>query len=132
MRSIVDTLFVPIEISKLAPRIENIVNELIDKIIEKNNNTYTMDLISDFAYPLPATVIAELLGLPFEDRDTYHQWADVIVGLEENSNIDYIKKVSKTFDEMDIYFSKLIEERKKNSSSTKDNDDDRYSYRSYH
>ena len=126
MRSIVDTLFVPIEISKLAPRIENIVNELIDKIIEKNNNTTTstMDLISDFAYPLPATVIAELLGVPFEDRDTYHQWADVIVGLEENSNIDYIKKVSKTFDEMDVYFSKLIEERKKSSSSTKDNDDD--------
>ncbi len=127
LRSIVDTLFVPIEISKLAPRIENIVNELIDKIIEKNNNTTTstMDLISDFAYPLPATVIAELLGVPFEDRDTYNQWADVIVGLEENSNIDYIKKVSKTFDEMDVYFSKLIEERRKksSSSSTKDNDD---------
>ena len=125
LRSIVDTLFVPIEISKLAPRIENIVNELIDKIIEKNNNTTTstMDLISDFAYPLPATVIAELLGVPFEDRDTYHQWADVIVGLEENSNIDYIKKVSKTFDEMDVYFSKLIEERKKSSSSTQDNYD---------
>ena len=126
MRSIVDTLFVPIEISKLAPRIENIVNELIDKIIEKsnNNNTSTMDLISDFAYPLPATVIAELLAVPFEDRDTYHQWADVIVGLEENSNIDYIKKVSKTFDEMDVYFSKLIKERrKKSSSSTTDNDD---------
>ncbi|HEX6646861.1 MAG TPA: cytochrome P450, partial [Nitrososphaeraceae archaeon] len=125
LRSIIDTLFVPIEISELAPRIENIVNELIDKIIEKNNNntTSTMDLISDFAYPLPATVIAELLGVPFEDRDTYHQWADVIVGLEENSNIDYIKKVSKTFDEMDAYFSKLIEERKKSSSSTKDNED---------
>ena len=125
LRSIVDTLFVPIEISKLVPRIENIVNELIDKIIEKNNNTTTstMDLISDFAYPLPATVIAELLGVPFEDRDTYHQWADVIVGLEENSNIDYIKKLSKTFDEMNVYFSKLIEERKKSSSSTIDNDD---------
>jgi cytochrome P450 len=72
-----------------------------------------MDLISDFAYPLPATVIAELLGVSPEDRDTYHQWADVIVGLEENSDINYIKKVSKTFDEMDIYFSKLIEEKKK-------------------
>jgi len=124
LRSIVDTLFVPIKISKLEPRIENIANELINNIIEKDNTT--MDLITDFAYPLPATVIAELLGVPFEDRDTYHQWADVIVGLEENSNIDYIKKVSKTFDEMDVYFSKLIEERKKSSSSssTKDDDDD--------
>jgi cytochrome P450 len=125
LRSIVDTLFVPIEISRLAPRIENIVNELIDKIIEKNNGntTNTMDLISDFAYPLPATVIAELLGVPFEDRDTYHQWADVIVGLEENSDIDYIKKVSKTFDEMDIYFSKLIEERRKKGKNSSTNDD---------
>ncbi|MFB5601039.1 MAG: cytochrome P450 [Nitrososphaeraceae archaeon] len=124
LRSIVDTLFVPIEISKLAPRIENIVNELIDKIIEKNNTTTsTMDLISDFAYPLPAIVIAELLGVPFEDRDTYHQWADVIVGLEENSNIDYIKKISKTFDEMDIYFSKLIEDRRKKGKNSSTNDD---------
>jgi len=122
LRSIVDTLFFPIEISKLEPCIENIVNELIDKIIEKNNNT--MDLISDFAYPLPATVIAELLGVPSEDHNTFHQWADVIVGLEENSDIDYIKKVSKTFDEMDIYFSKLIEERKKKNFSTNDEDDD--------
>jgi len=83
-----------------------------------------MDLISDFAYPLPATVIAELLGVPSEDRDTYHQWADVIVGLEENSDIGYIKKVSKTIDEMDIYFSKLIEERKKNKNSSTNDEDD--------
>ena len=63
--------------------------------------------------------------IPFEDSDTYHQWADVIVGLEENSNIDYIKKVSKTFDEMDIYFSKLMEERrKKGENSSTNNDDD--------
>ena len=61
LRSIVDTLFVPIEISKLESRIENIANELINNIIEKGNTT--MDLITDFAYPLPATVIAELLGV---------------------------------------------------------------------
>ena len=51
-----------------------------------------MDLISDFAYSLRATVIAELLGVPSEHRETYHQWADVIVGLEENSDINYIKE----------------------------------------
>jgi cytochrome P450 len=41
-----------------------------------------MDLISDFAYPLPATVIAELLGVPSEDQDISRQWADNIVSLE--------------------------------------------------
>lgn len=113
LRSIVDTLFVPIEISKLEPRIENIANELIDNIIEKDNTT--MDLITDFAYPLPATVIAELLGVPSEDQDTFRQWADNIVSLEitSDSDIDSIRKADKTVNDMDIYFSNLIEKKKK-------------------
>jgi cytochrome P450 len=113
LRSIVDTLFVPIEIAKLEPRIENIANELIDNIIKKDNTT--MDLITDFAYPLPATVIAELLGVPSEDRDTFRQWADNIVSLEitSNSDIDSIRKADKTVTDMDIYFNKLIEKKKK-------------------
>ena len=115
LRSIFDTLFVPIEISKLEPRIENIANELIDHIIEKNNTT--MDLIADFAYPLPATVIAELLGVPTEDQDTFREWADNIVSLEITSNIDSIKKADKTVSDMDIYFSKLIEKKRESSSN---------------
>lgn len=113
LRSIVDTLFVPIEISKLEPRIENIANELIDNIIEKGNTT--MDLITDFAYPLPATVIAELLGVPSEDQDTFRQWADNIVSLEitSDSDINSIRKADKTVTDMDIYFSNLIEKKKK-------------------
>ncbi|MGE0242639.1 MAG: cytochrome P450 [Nitrososphaeraceae archaeon] len=111
LRSVVDTLFVPIEISRLGPRIENIANSLIDKIIEKDNNT--MDLITDFAYPLPATVIAELLGVPSEDQDTFHQWADNIVSLEINNDVDSIRKADKTVTDMDIYFSNLIEKKKK-------------------
>ena len=113
LRSIVDTLFVPIEIAKLEPRIENIANELIDNIIKKDNTT--MDLITDFAYPLPATVIAELLGVPSEDRDTFRQWTDNIVSLEitSDSDIDSIRKANKTVTDMDIYFNKLIEKKKK-------------------
>jgi len=114
LRSIVDTLFVPIEISKLEPRIENIANTLIDNIIEKGNNN-TMDLVTDFAYPLPATVIAELLGVPSEDQDTFRKWADDIVSLEitNESDIDSIRKADKTVVDMDAYFSKLIEKKKK-------------------
>ena len=113
LRSIVDTLFVPIEISKLETRIENITGELIDGIIEESNAT--TDLMTDFAYPLPATVIAELLGVPSEDQDTFRQWADNIVSLEltSDSDIDSIRKADKTVADMDIYFSKLIEKKKK-------------------
>ena len=112
LRSIIDTLFVPIEISKLETRIENIANELIDNIIEESNAT--IDLITDFAYPLPATIIAELLGVPSEDQDTFRQWADNIVSLEltSDSDIDSIRKADKTVADMDNYFSKLIEKKK--------------------
>ncbi|HSF51131.1 MAG TPA: cytochrome P450, partial [Nitrososphaeraceae archaeon] len=111
LRSIVDTLFVPIEISKLEVRIEKIANDLIDNIIEKDNNS--MDLIPDFAYPLPATVIAELLGVPSEDQDTFRKWADTIVNLEVVNDIDSIRKADNTVNEMDIYFSKLVEKKEK-------------------
>ncbi|MGE5862851.1 MAG: cytochrome P450 [Nitrososphaerales archaeon] len=111
LRSIVDTLFVPIEISKLEVRIEKIANDLIDNIIEKDNNS--MDLIADFAYPLPATVIAELLGVPSEDQDTFRKWADTIVNLEVVNDIDSIRKADNTVNEMDIYFSKLVEKKEK-------------------
>ncbi|HSF00029.1 MAG TPA: cytochrome P450 [Nitrososphaeraceae archaeon] len=121
LRSIVDTLFVPIEISKLEPRIECIANELIDNIIERDNgnNANTMNLITDFAYPLPATVIAELLGVLSEDQDTFRQWADNIVSLEitSDSGIDSVRKANKTIDDMDIYFNKLIEKKKKNPAN---------------
>jgi cytochrome P450 len=113
LRSIVDTLFVPIEISKLETRIENIANELVDNIIEESNAT--IDLITDFAYPLPATVIAELLGVPSEDQDTFRQWTDNIASLEltSDSDIDSIRKADKTMADMDNYFSKLIGKKQK-------------------
>jgi cytochrome P450 len=95
--------------------LEKIANELIDNIIEKNNAT--MDLITDFAYPLPATVIAELLGVPSEDQNTFREWADNIVSLEITSDIDSIKKADKTVSDMDSYFSKLIEKKRKSPSN---------------
>src|SRR5688500_18215507 len=97
--------------SKLELRIENIANDLIDNIIQKGNTT--MDFVTDFAYPLPATVIAELLGVPSEDQDIFREWADNIVNLQiVSDNIDSIKKADKTVDDMDTYFSKVIEKKK--------------------
>ena len=113
LRNVVDTLFVPIEISQLEKHIKNIANTLIDKTIEKDDST--MDLITDFAYPLPATVIAELLGIPSDDQGLFQQWADVIVSLEgdHSTNINSLARFNKTINEMDIYFDKLIEKKKK-------------------
>src|SRR5579884_777508 len=75
LRNTVSSSFFPSEIEKLAPRIRNIANDLIDKVIDKGS----MDLVGDFSYPLPVTVIAELLGIPVEDRPLFKRWADELL-----------------------------------------------------
>jgi cytochrome P450 len=67
-------------------RIKEITNGLLDQL----QNVGEMDVIRDLAYPLPITVIAELLGIPAERREDFKQWSDASVSgdedlLEENA-----------------------------------------------
>jgi cytochrome P450 len=68
LRAVVASAFSPMTISKLEPRIESITHDLLNQVIERGN----MDLINDLGYPLLVSIIAELLGAPLEDRDTFH------------------------------------------------------------
>ena len=54
------------------PRITELVDELLDDMAAKGS----CDLIADFAFPLPAIVIAELLGVPPADREEFKHWSD--------------------------------------------------------
>ncbi len=60
------------ELGRMTPLITDTVNGLIDAVAD----TGEMDLVRDFAFPLPATVIALLLGLPLEDLDQLKKWSD--------------------------------------------------------
>ena len=64
--------FTPRQVNDLGPRITELVDELLDDMAEKG----TCDLIADFAFPLPAIVIAELLGVPPADREEFKHWSD--------------------------------------------------------
>ncbi len=64
--------FTPTRVAELRPRIETIVDALLDELADSSEP----DLVSDFAFPLPAIVIAELLGVPPEDRDDFKRWSD--------------------------------------------------------
>lgn len=70
LRGLVSRAFTPRMIEKLRPRIQQLVNELLEPAQEKGQ----MEAISEFAYPLPAIVIAEMLGVPPEDRARFTQW----------------------------------------------------------
>jgi cytochrome P450 len=116
LRGVIASAFTPMIIAKLEPHIENIAHEMLNKVIQKGS----MDLIDDLAYPLPVTIIAELLGVPIEDRNLFRGWADRIVASsgqgESNTSDDHStpKKFAQMLEEMDSYFSYIVEERTKN------------------
>lgn len=75
LRNLITQAFTPRAVAQLAPRITAITNELLDRVVP----TGTMDVIDDLAYPLPVTVIAELLGVPVDDRPTFKRWSDAVI-----------------------------------------------------
>lgn len=72
MRALINLAFTPRMVEQLREPIQALVDELLDQRPAADR----MDLIADFAYPLPALVIAQLLGLPPEDRDQFKRWSD--------------------------------------------------------
>ena len=76
MRKSVHMAFTPRTIRKMQSYIQDIVERLIDDQIERGE----MDVIWDFSYPLPITVIAEMMGIPLEDHAKFKAWSGEIVG----------------------------------------------------
>lgn len=122
-RSLVAQAFTPRAIAQMAQRITCIANELLDKVIPQG----TMDVIDDLAYPLPVTVIAEMLGVPVEDRARFKRWSDAVVA--GNSEVSTPQQAAQTLrslrdraqrqearraaDEMREYFAPILAERRR-------------------
>lgn len=118
-RNLVSSAFTPRSLAPISARISRIVQELLDQVRSRGN----MDMIADLAYPLPTTVIAEMLGLPGTDRPRFKCWADALfsrqVSDEEmfNSNEDLEKRpefqrANKALEEMDAYFEQMLAVRR--------------------
>src|SRR5581483_5846499 len=75
LRRLVSKVFTPRMIEQLRPRIQQITDELLDQVQAQGQ----MDLISDFAFPLPITVICEMLGVPAEDRQKFRVWSNAFL-----------------------------------------------------
>jgi cytochrome P450 len=75
LRKLVTKAFTPKMVEQLRPRIQEIADELIDAVEARGE----MELIDDFAFPLPITVIAEMLGIPVADRDSFRRWSNALV-----------------------------------------------------
>jgi cytochrome P450 len=74
LRRLVMRQFTPARVDPMHDRIVTLVDELIDARRDQSQ----LDVVDDFAYPLPVTVICELLGVPREDESRFHAWADTL------------------------------------------------------
>lgn len=101
LRALVTQAFTPRTVALLTPRITEIVNDLLEKVA----TTGRMDVIQDLSYPLPVIVIAEMLGVPIDDRAQFKRWSDSILDPSEDVPMQAIK-------EMNSYFRQIIAQRR--------------------
>ncbi|HEX2568254.1 MAG TPA: cytochrome P450 [Polyangia bacterium] len=110
LRGLVSQAFTPRTIEGLRPHIGEIAEHLLAQAKARGQ----MDLISDFAFPLPIIVIAELLGVPPEERDRFKAWSNqLIVGLSPLAQKEDFVQVGKAIRELDDYLGGVIEERRR-------------------
>ncbi len=112
LRGLVSQAFTLRAIAQLAPRIADLAHGLLDQV----TMTGAMDLIHDFAYPLPVTVIAEMLGVPATRQDDFKRWSDAIVSVQlaggtDPAQIAQQQQFGMAIREMSMYFGQLLMER---------------------
>jgi cytochrome P450 len=77
LRGLVSKAFTPRRVAQLRPQLEVIVDDLLDRAAERGS----LELVSDLAHPFPVIAIAEMLGVPTEDRDRFRAWSQELVQL---------------------------------------------------
>jgi cytochrome P450 len=112
LRLLVNKAFTPRTVEELAPFVRSFVDQVLDAAQARGR----MDVIADLAFPLPATVIAELLGVPPEDRDRFKQWSDdstaAVGNLPSNLSPDVLRKSVTAMEELQTYFRGIIDRRR--------------------
>jgi cytochrome P450 len=107
LRRLVTRAFTPRMVEGLRPRIQEIADDLIDAVEARGE----MDLVDDFAFPLPITVIAELLGVPPADRERFRDWSNAMV--RPALAADELERFGAKMAEFAGYLHALFEERRR-------------------
>ena len=112
LRGLVSKAFTPRVVERLRPRVQEIVDGLLDRV----ERAGTMDLIEEFAYPIPVNVICEMLGVPVEDHEQFKGWSlDLARGLDSimlGPDSDVVKRSGKAREGLSNYIRQLIGERR--------------------
>jgi cytochrome P450 PksS len=105
LRALVHKAFTPRLVEQMRDQVQALTNELLDRV-EPNGS---MDLIADFALPLPLTMIGRILGVPAEDNHKFHRWTKTLISAGTNRNLFVLIPSTMSFMR---YLKKLIKERR--------------------
>lgn len=113
LRRLAGPAFLPPRARALRPHIQDIANQLIDTIIARG--TGRLDLLADFAEPLPAIVTAEMLGVPVKDHIQLKNWSVTFAEMLGNfqHNPDRLGGVLRAVEGLTAYFHEAIREQRK-------------------
>jgi len=110
LRSLASAAFTQGRVAQMRSHIQGIADSLIDAVVSKER----LDVISDFAAPLPAIVTAEMLGVPVADHDKLKNWsidfAEMFGNFQHNPN--RFSHVLRSVDEMTSYFRSAMHEQR--------------------
>lgn len=107
LRGLVNKAFTPRTVQRLEPRIHAIANALIDRVESQGK----MELVTDYAYPLPLTIIAEMLGIPEADQAQFRAWVDDF--MPAGMTPEAIERTNNSMMSFWDYASDLVRERRK-------------------
>ena len=111
LRALVTKEFTPKIVEQMRPRIQDVVNSLLDAVEERGE----MDVVTDLATPLPVGVIAEMLGVPPSDRHLMREWTDDILsfqGVNKPSEAD-LSRAQHGLQQARPYIQEMIAERRR-------------------
>ncbi len=108
LRGLVSKAFTPRAVSALEDRMVEIVEEMLDATSGRSE----FCVIDALAYPLPVIIIAEMLGVPAEDRDRFRHWSEEIVRNMGISGLEDARASARAGRELRAYFESIAEERR--------------------
>lgn len=108
-RGLVNRAFSPRAIRALEPGIEALAHDLVDGFVERGR----VELVGEFAVPLPMTVIADALGVARDRRDDFRRWSDGIVGGIGRNGLDKeaLLGIMRSRSELEAYLVEVIQAR---------------------
>ncbi len=108
-RKLVNRGFTPRMIGQLEPHIRDLTDQVLDKAVAKEGD---IDFVVDIAAELPLEVIAELIGVPSEERHKIFEWSNRMIGSEDPEYMVSAEEVFNAQVEMFMYAQQLAEKRR--------------------